>query len=71
MTIHLIARDLYRLIREVGDLERRLADAPADKKEALKDALRKKKAEREEMRNFLEGSKGDPLTGRRNFRGPQ
>ena len=61
MSIRLIARDLYRLIREVEQLEKQISDAPLEVKPALEDRLRKLKAEREKLRRILEGSKETPL----------
>ncbi|UCF90386.1 MAG: hypothetical protein JSW39_19095 [Desulfobacterales bacterium] len=57
MSIRLIARDLYRLHRQVGQLENKIAHAPPERIEELKDQLRKVKAERERLRNALEGRK--------------
>lgn len=58
MSIRLIAVALYDLIKEVEALEKRIAQAPPERKEALKASLRKIKAERNRMRNMLEGHKG-------------
>ena len=60
MSIRLIARDLYRLIREVSELEKQIDDAPLDRQEALTDELRKVKAERDHLRQVLDGSKESP-----------
>ncbi|MBN2124939.1 MAG: hypothetical protein JW821_11640 [Deltaproteobacteria bacterium] len=60
MSIRLIAQDLYRLQREVDELERRLKAAPAGEKEALEDELRKVKAERTRMQRILDGAKEPP-----------
>ena len=60
MSIHLIARDLYRLEREVSELEARLASCPASERDEIEDRLRKTRAERNRMRNILEGAKEDP-----------
>jgi hypothetical protein len=57
MSLRLIAQELYRIIREVEKLEKELLDAPAQKHEMLKDRLRMAKAERDQMRRTLEGSK--------------
>ena len=57
MSIRLIARELYRLQQAVEKLEEELANAPAGQQEALNDALRKIKAERNRMRRALDGSK--------------
>jgi hypothetical protein len=60
MSIRLIARDLYRLIRKVSELEEQIVDAPAEIQEALTDELRKIKAERDHLRRALNGSKENP-----------
>ena len=57
MSIRLIARDLYRLIRKVSDLEKQIDDAPMERQEELTDELRKAKAERDHLRRVLDGSK--------------
>ena len=59
MSIRMIAKDLYQLIREVEKLERKIEDTPWENQAALKDQLRKSKAERNQMRKVLEGCK-DP-----------
>ncbi|MFZ0241871.1 MAG: hypothetical protein WAL90_09515 [Desulfobacterales bacterium] len=57
MSIRLLAKDLYRLIREVAELQRQIETAPPEKKEALKDTLRKIRAEHDRLRRALDGSK--------------
>jgi hypothetical protein len=59
MSIRLIAKDLYQLIREVEALEKKICDTPYEKQADLKDQLRKLLAERNRMRKVLEGCK-DP-----------
>jgi hypothetical protein len=58
MPIRMIAKELYLLLKEVEKIERQIENAPAEKHEALKDQLRKAIAERNRMRNILEGKKG-------------
>lgn len=58
MSIQLLARELYQLIREVEALERRIAATPYEKQAPLQDQLRKLRAERERMRRMIEGRKG-------------
>ncbi len=58
MAIRMIAKELYLLVQEVEKIEKQIKNAPADKHEELKDKLRKAKAERNRMRNILEGKKG-------------
>ena len=60
MSIRLIARDLYRLIREVSELEKQIDDALLERQEALTDELRKAKVERDRLRLALDGSKEIP-----------
>ena len=57
MTIRLIAKDLYDLIKKVEKLEKQIDDAPPDKQDRLMDDLRKLKAERDQMRRILDGEK--------------
>jgi hypothetical protein len=64
MTIALIARDLYRLIRQVEALERQLPQTPPLERPALEERLRVLRAERDQMRRILEGSKQEPLERR-------
>ena len=60
MSIRMIARDLYRLQQEVERLERELKTTPLKEKDEIKDRLRKLKAERDQVRRILEGSKEAP-----------
>lgn len=60
MSIRLIAKDLYRLEKDVEQLEESLEQSPADKRPELKEKLRKTRAERDRLRAMLEGSKKDP-----------
>lgn len=57
MSIRLIAKDLYRLHREVARWERELAAAPSDRREAIEDRLRRARAERDRLRAILDGQK--------------
>ena len=57
MSIRLLAKDLYRLVREVEELEKQIAVASFKEKAALNDRLRRLKAERNRLRNALEGRK--------------
>jgi hypothetical protein len=60
MPIRLIARDLYRLQQEVEMLEDQLKNTPYGEKREMEDRLRKLKAEKDQMRRILEGSKEPP-----------
>jgi hypothetical protein len=57
MSIQLIAKDLYQLIREVENLEKKIDDTPYENQGEMKDQLRKLLAERNRMRRVLEGCK--------------
>ena len=57
MSIRLIAKDLYRLHQEVERLEIQLQEASAERRPALEDRLRIATAERNRMRNIMEGCK--------------
>jgi len=59
MSIRMIAVDLYRLIRHVSEIEKELANAPLNRRDALQDKLRRAKAERDQMRRMLDGQKDD------------
>ena len=60
MSIRLIAKDLYRLEKEVEHLEKALMEATREKRSTLEAELRKTTAERNRLRRILEGSKEDP-----------
>ncbi len=55
MSIRMLARDLYRLHREVEQLERELQNAPDREKARISERLRKARAEKEELRRILDG----------------
>lgn len=57
MPIRMIAKELYLCIREVERLEKQLENTPFEKQQAIKDQLRKAKAERDRFRNILDGKK--------------
>ena len=57
MSIRLIAVDLYKAIKKVEEIEAAIAQAPWEKREALKENLRRAKAERDQMRRILDGQK--------------
>lgn len=58
MSIKLLARDLYRLQKEVERLEEQLADTPGEKRHEIEEALRKTRAEKESLRRALDGQIG-------------
>ena len=57
MPIRMIARELYRLQREVETIEKELRDAPPQDQESIRVKLRKKRAEWQQVRNILDGEK--------------
>jgi hypothetical protein len=57
MSIRLVARDLYRLIRRCEALERKLALSPPGEKAAVEAELRRTRVERDRLRRALDGSK--------------
>ncbi len=61
MSIRLLAIELYRAQREVDRLEKELAAAPYREQDAIRDLLRRKKAEWQQIRNMLDGAKAEPL----------
>lgn len=60
MSIRLIAKELYALQQAVEKLEDQVRSAPPEKQEAMKDRLRKLKAEWHRMRKVLDGAKEPP-----------
>jgi len=60
MSIRQIARELYRVQKEVARLEEELGAAPSREQEAIRERLRKKKAEWQQIRNILDGEKELP-----------
>ena len=57
MPIRMIAKELYEAIKVVEEIEKQIENAPFEKQQALKDQLRRAKAERNRIRNILEGKK--------------
>ena len=53
----MIAKELYALQLEVDRIEKDLKSASLEKKEELKEPLRKARAERDRMKGLLEGNK--------------
>lgn len=56
----MIARDLYRALKEVEKLEKELENAPYDRRESLEVRLRKARAEEKLLRNMIEAKKEPP-----------
>ncbi|MGE0086387.1 MAG: hypothetical protein AB7S75_18415 [Desulfococcaceae bacterium] len=61
MSIRLIARDLYRLIREAEEIQKKIEMAPYEKRAKLEEQFRKATAEIKQMRDMLDGQKDRPL----------
>jgi len=57
MSIRMIAKELYTLQQQVDRLERQIESEPPDKREALRERLRKIRTERDRMRKVLDGEK--------------
>jgi len=60
MPIRMIAKELYKLLREVERLEAEIETATPHEREALRERLRKLKSERNRMRKILDGEKVPP-----------
>ena len=60
MSIRMIAKELYQLQQEVEKLEAQIQSVPPHEREAMKDRLRRLKAERSRMRKVLDGAKTPP-----------
>lgn len=60
MSIRLIAKELYDLQRKVEEMEAEIECASPQEREAIKERLRKAKAERDRMRKILDGEKVPP-----------
>jgi hypothetical protein len=65
MSIRLLAIELYRLQREVEQLEKQLAAAPFDRQEPIQARLNQTRAERDRLRRALDGQKDAPAPVRR------
>ena len=60
MSIRDIARELYKLEREVEQLQARLKTLSGEKREETEEQLRKARAERDRVRRILDGQKESP-----------
>lgn len=60
MSIRRIAQDLYHMEQEVSRLKDRLDQIRDGERQDMEDLLRKARAERDRIRNILEGAKDDP-----------
>ena len=57
MAIRMVAQELYRALKAVERVEKKMAEAPLDELDALENELRKLKAEQNRMRAILDGKK--------------
>lgn len=59
MSIRLLAIELYKQIKEVEELEKKLDDSPLaiDARNELNERLRRARAERDRIKAILEGAK--------------
>ena len=58
MSIRLIAKDLYRVMHAIEDLEKQIARTPVNERQNLEATLRKLRAECGDLRRALDGAKG-------------
>ncbi len=58
MSIRLIAKDLYRVMHAIENLERKIAQTPVNERRGLEAELRKLRAEHADLRRALDGAKG-------------
>ena len=58
MSIQMLAQELYRLLQKVEKIEKQLENAPPEKKEKIKDKLRRIRAEGNRIRGALDGRIG-------------
>ena len=67
MSIRMIAKELYLLQQEVDKIEKQIQDSPKGKRTELEEMLRKAKAERNRMKNILEGQKSNAAAQKRRY----
>jgi cell division protein FtsL len=60
MSIRLIAKDLYRITKEIEALEERLKTSTPQEADDLKLEIQRLRAERERLKKILEGHKSPP-----------
>jgi len=63
----MIAKELYLLQQEVDKIEKQIQESPKSKCPELEEMLRKAKAERNRMKNILEGQKSNAATQKRRY----
>ena len=67
MSIRMIAKELYLLQQEVDKIEKQIQESPKSKYPELEEMLRKAKAERNRMKNILEGQKSNAAAQKRRY----
>ena len=67
MSIRMIAKELYLLQQEVNKIEKQIQESPKSKRPELEEMLRKAKAERNRMKDILEGQKSNAATQKRRY----
>ena len=67
MSIRLIAKELYLLQQEVDKIEKQIQESPKYKRPELEEMLRKAKADRNRMKDVLEGQKSNAAPQKRRF----
>ena len=67
MSIRMIAKELYLLQQEVDKIEKQIQESPKSKRPELEEMLRKTKAERNRMKNILEGQKSNAAAQKRRY----
>jgi len=67
MSIRMIAKELYLLQQEVDKIEKQIRKTPEGKRTELEEMLRKAKAERNRMKNILEGQKSNAAAQKRRY----
>ena len=55
MSLRLIARDLYRLHRQVERLQKEIADAPPEQRDAIGKQLKSAQIEHDQIKRMLDG----------------
>ena len=67
MSIRMIAKELYLLQQEVDKIEKQIQESAKVKHPELEEMLRKAKAERNRMKNILEGQKSNAAAQKRRY----
>ena len=67
MSIRMIAKELYLLQQEVDKIEKQIQESPKGKRPELEEMLRKAMAERNRMKNILDGQKSNAEAEKRHY----